>query len=398
MVKKNRGVAIVVGLCLIPSMLSGCLSESIDGSVVAAPSFEYGIDTTTYDSMRSTTPHHINETVADAIFVDAEVILPEAIGVAVYNAEPALLGVQDRAFRAFFPEEQPDEVPADSLYWKYDDLTDLQYEEDGGDGILVGCDSVGFSVGDFVERYDAIDFNMPDGALLAPYAQEELVQFSSQEAVEHAQALLRSFGINEVSSIEVYALSAGSMQQVKEDYVLSMQRSYEELDDFDTGVYAQDLAELERMRNIVYTTEDEMYSVHVHLTSKGVPLNTTSYGNRLGMRYEGDEHVDMSFLHIYVGKEGIRRVDSRNLFTVGSKIQGKDRLISVDEALNVLATKFGSIVGTDSMHIDEISLEYCAMPDSGSETGIVLVPAWVFQNADDPDYGIRVNALTAEVI
>jgi len=50
------------------------------------------------------------------------------------------------------------------------------------------------------------------------------------------------------------------------------------------------------------------------------------------------------------------------------------------------------------VEIDRIALEYCAVPQLDSETGATLVPAWVFRNAGDPDYGFRVNALTAEVI
>lgn len=385
-------------------VLGGCLPERIDGARAADVTFDYHIDKTNYSTMRSTTPLHIREQVGSAISVDADVIMPETVAASVYCAEPAFSVERLREIESFLPDdvvlEKFETTTADSAYWKLENFAEAQCKASNGGLITIACDYVGLMPDAFVARFDGVDYGACNSELGPPYAKAELSGFPSDDAKQEVLDFLKAIGADNVLSIEAYAMSANAMQQAKGQYVEEMIESYRELDDYESGAYAQEIADLEKTAEIRYGIEDEMYSVHVLFEEEGVPLNTLNYGNRLGME-AGASKVGQSYLHAYVGKNGIQFIDSMNLLRKGSALEdaaGSESLISLDEALGALAARFGSVVHTDTTRIDQASLEYCALIDPDSETGVVLVPAWVFRNAEDPDYGIRISALTGEVI
>jgi hypothetical protein len=400
--KKGINCTVAVSLFLVLFAFGGCLPERIDGVQHSVETFDFGINDSNYAAMRSTTPHHVSEKIGSAITIDADVAMPDEMPSKCYNALPALTEKQLEDVRPFLSGghalDGPFIAKCDFENWKMTGLNEVRYSDKDTAEILIGCDSVGFVAQGFVDRFDGVDYGMLNSKLLAPYDQGELQGFSSDEAKQLVVDMLTVFGLDDLASMQVYAMTAENMQAAKNQYVAQMVEAYQELDDYQEGAYAADMENLAQMAKVKYDSKDEMYSVHVQFASNGIPLNTTDYGNRFGV--SGDvAAVGQSYLHAYVGTEGIRLIDSMNIFQLGSSYEsGEGGIVPLDKALNVLAKRYGSVVDSDTAHVDKISLEYCALPDSKSETGVVLVPAWVFRNADDPDYGIRINALTAEVI
>lgn len=378
-----------------------CAPERIDGVAPDKDRIDYHIDSTSYESMCSSTPKRISESIGSAITIDAKVDLPSSLPPTSLSAESRRIDKRAEKVAKVLLGNAPyatESFQSDDTRWNdKEDMTDRYFETE--DAILyVGPDSIFYQRKNFEERYVGTGADAPVTESVAPFKEEELEGFSSQEAIAHVEEILNAIGIQDIASINAYALHAMQMQEIKDAYVAEMGDSFPESEGGDDANTSDEGRMGQELSASAYTNEDEMYSVHVQLAIGSVPLEASTFGMRYNMS-ASYECLEPCYLRAYVGREGVRFLTSSNLFNGGSGCEtGSEVIVTLDEALNALAQKYGSIVSSESMRVNRVALEYCPVFDGTSETGIVLVPAWIFRNADDPDYAIRVNALTAEVI
>lgn len=392
-------------LLMIALPLFGCAPERIDGAAESLRLVDYDIDTSSYEAMRATTPERVTETIGSSLKIDARVVLPAQPPETALNAElygfagcadaiaHVLMGESSAGYRTVMDDK-------DSVLHDGGPQEDVYYEMPDGAILRVGPYDMGFSDATFDDRYIGTGADAPQTDSLPPFAQEELTGFSSESAMNQVWELLEAmgFGEDDVASMVAYALPASKMQAAKDEYVLDGFSCYEGIEDDEEGLTAQLIAELKEFDAIEYGQEDEMYSVHVRFNVNGTPLSSVSYGSRYCNSADFDS-VGGCYLRAYVGREGIRNVSADSIFKGGSAIDGDGTsLIALDEAVNALGKRYGSVASAKLAATDSIALEYCPIPVTKSETGVVLAPAWVFRSAEDPDYGIRINALTGEVI
>ena len=378
-----------------------CAPERIDGVALNTNRIDHHIDSTSYESMRSSTPKRISESIGSAIEIDAEVDFPSSLSPTALNAESRRIDKQaERVTKVLLGDASyaTESFQSDDTRWNdKEDMTDRYFETK--DAILyVGPDSIFYQQKNFEERYVGTGADAPVTESVAPFKKEELEGFSSEEAIARVKEILDAVGIQDIASINAYALHATQMQEIRDAYVAEMGDSLSGSEGGDDANMGNEGRMGQEMPASAYTNEDEMYSVHVQLAIGSVPLEASTYGMRYNMSASYD-CLEPCYLRAYVGREGVRFLTSSNLFTGGTACEiGSEVIVSLDEALNALVQKYGSIASAEPMRVNRVALEYCPIFDGTSETGIVLVPAWIFRNADDPDYAIRVNALTAEVI
>lgn len=384
--------------------VAGCAPERIDGAADSLHLVDYGIDGSSYAAMRNTTPNYVSETLGSSLKIEAQVVLPEKAPTTSLSA--VAYGFADRAdaiAEVLMGKGLESAEVASKEEISFDGsghAEEVLYEMPDGASTFVGASEISFHDATFPDRYVGTGADAPESDCIAPFEQEELDGFSSQSAMQWVWDLIFAMGLKEddVASVVAYALPASKMEVAKDDYVSTRLGDYQDMDEDPEGLVSQAIEEIKALDAIEYGPEDEMYSIHVHFNVNGVPLASSSDGTRY-YNSLGNDSILGCYLRAYVGEEGIRWVTGQSLFRGGSDIGGSDNaVIPLDEAVNALAKRYGSVAFTEPVEIDRIALEYCAVPQLDSETGATLVPAWVFRNAGDPDYGFRVNALTAEVI
>lgn len=391
-------------ICLVPLMLSGCLPERINGTADTLSPVDYGIDNSSYETMCATTPSHVEESIGTAISIDAEVVMPERASTAILNAEPMRFDLNAESVAAMLPQLEGldliTQASPDSR-WRSMETAPFVVSDSPWGGLGAGVDSlVYFEPNETFLKglYETVSSEMPYVDSSAILAEGELADFSADEAKGQVLALLKAAGIDGVASIKAYPLSVDVLYALRDRYVELFSGGFEGPQFEEGGEFAQDRRDFEALSKATYDEADEMYVVHLQFEVNGMPLAASSPGTRYNMSADVDT-LDPCCLRAYVGRQGIRHVNLMGGYGAGTVCRDEyETLLPLDAAINTLQQRYGAVAAATLSNVDRIALEYCPLVDGENETGIILVPAWTFRNGNDPDYAIRVSALTGEVI
>ncbi len=397
-------LVLVVLFCPALLVLPGCLPERIDGTVDALSPVDYGIDNSSYEAMRATTPSHVEESIGTAISIDAEVVMPERASTAILNAEPMRFDLYAESVAAMLPQleglDLVTQASPDSR-WRSMETAPLVVADSLWGGLSAGVDFlVYFEPNETFLKglYETVSSEMPYVDSSVILAEGELAGFSADEAKGQVIALLKAAGIDDVASIKAYPLSVGVLHALRDRYVELFADGVEGPQFEEGGEFAQERKDFEALSKAVYDEADEMYVVHLQLEANGMPLAASSPGTRYNMSADVDT-LGPCCLRAYVGRQGIRSVNLMGGYGAGTVYHDEyEALLPLDAAINALQQRYGAVAAATLSNVDRIALEYCPLVDGENETGIILVPAWIFRNGDDPDHAIRVSALTGEVI
>lgn len=399
---RNAFLLGTIGFVAAAFMLSACSAESMKGEMEDRLLVSYSIDRSSYATEVDTTPSEVSLSIGEALVIEATVVMPDAIDLCEISASPINLSETSGQTASLLLGAQDFNLVEQSLYepdwWKYGKQEGRYYESKAGASLFVGFDSLLYQTQSFRERYEGIDYGMPSTSLLSPYEEGELQGFSSSDALEQAQSILTAIGVDNFILANYYAMPSDAMQEKKDAYVDEMISMLKSMDDYESGTYAEEEARLSRLKEVLYEEQDELYAFYFGLTARGASIAMPTNGMRYNMISAGEESVGKVYAQVYMGRDGVEFVHVPIAMKAGES-EGSSSLevLALDDALNALVEKYSSVKSSDPVMVDKIALEYCAMPDSRSESGVVLVPCWVFRNAGDSDFAVRVNALTGVV-
>ena len=395
---------LVSGVCLVLLVFPGCMPECISGTTDMIDPVEYGIDDSSYEAMRATTPTHVRENIGTAIFIDADVVMPEQASTAILNAEPIRFDLYADKLAEAFPRLEGvslvSQTYSDSR-WRNMEVEPFVSSDNAWGGLGAGVDSLVYFEPDetFLKGlYETASSDMPYVDSSAILAEGELAGFSADAAIGQVLELLETVGIDGVASVKAYPLSLDVLYALRDRYVELFAEGFEGPQFEEGGEFAQDRKNFEAISKAAYDSDDEMYVVHLQFEVNGIPLAASAPGARYNMSADIDA-LTPCCLRAYVGRQGIRHVNLMGGYQAGTVFRDEcETLLPLDAAINVLQQRYGEVAAATLSNVDRIALEYWPLVDGENETGIVLVPSWTFRNADDPDYAIRVSALTGEVV
>lgn len=120
-----------------------------------------------------------------------------------------------------------------------------------------------------------------------------------------------------------------------------------------------------------------------------------SYGDS-----ESGTYVPGTEIIAFYGKEGLIMLDIKCPYDI-VKTKGEESVLSLDEAINKLDNKYKSMIITDTIEVEKISLNYTAVIVDADKNEYTLVPSWVFEvtqkfSDHNESFSIMFNAITGE--
>ncbi|MEW9095590.1 MAG: hypothetical protein AB2417_10965 [Clostridiaceae bacterium] len=191
---------------------------------------------------------------------------------------------------------------------------------------------------------------------------EKVGFMTPEEAIKKAIYYLKELNINYDSSPEIYALDYKTFQE-QQDRLL-------EEDDF-----SQFLVDEGKIKLKNWSKEDEVYYMIFKSNIDGVPITSESYTLQ-----SVDWHMEGSSIKIIVSKNGIEDFSIESYMYEKMSVKDEDpSLISIDEALDKLKSKYDNVISNDDFKVTDIKLQYVPTIIKNKRTEFELYPTWCFK-------------------
>lgn len=223
-----------------------------------------------------------------------------------------------------------------------------------------------------------------------------------QDAIFLATKFLNELGIEQISTPQVYALDAQTLQQEQNLYLQKIQN-----DEWLTDLFKNGKITLKDQWGL----EDECYYIFFNVTTNDLPMNTDSYVIQAADGFP----VDGTCAKIIISKNGISYCDIGIIYDKISQFPETFHIITLNEALSILSKRYNQIILIKPIQISHIRLVYCALPteitrdSSGKITSqeYTIVPTWTFKGTKEAtirgeivinNITLLINAKTGEFI
>ena len=144
-----------------------------------------------------------------------------------------------------------------------------------------------------------------------------------------------------------------------------------------------------------FSKSEECYCFVLSETAGKLPIAKYSYGNP-----DSGTYVSGAEITAYYGQSGLIMLDIYCPYDI-DKSKNTENIITLNDAINKLNSKYEKMVITNAIEVTKISLNYTAVMKDADENKYTLVPSWVFEVTQtfedhEENYGIMFNAVTGE--
>lgn len=369
-------------VCICTFLLMGCTEEEMQQRKNVMENQPVDNTFVPPDNMEN-----YDEVLAENLIVDAEVSKPDITSAAVLQVESFSFDSQPLCDAFFDSKNIKKEVSGVGELYSFGDKT-----------LSISEDRKNFSFYSPLKEFIQGVINTEHFGNLYKFNQEELDFMPKQKAIDGAVNILKSLNITPHMPPKVYAIDFKTIQKVQEERML--EKGVQEF--INLGIY--------KMKD-EWTKDDEFYYLFFSVDFYGIPCDTIGYTHQ-----SSTLHVSGSEIEIIISKKGIElcMIDGMLYREVKPKSE-KSELISIDQAMQTVKSKFDDVILMDKVTVTEICLEYLPVlvdVNVDTKTGIVnyenveLVPIWLFkiESSNSRESGIarntyvRVNAITGKEI
>lgn len=210
------------------------------------------------------------------------------------------------------------------------------------------------------------------------FSDDDLTFMTKSDAVTICTDILDKLSINYLDNPEIYSLDYEGLK-LKYDEALN--------DEYLSNLI--NIGKIPSKDN--WSKDDEGYFIIFTTKIGDLPLSSIGYDDK-NTTYS----VEGSQIICFVNKDGLDSIKSQgNIYTKTSTMDSPSNLISLEESVEILKSKYENIILTNENVIEEISLQYIpcikdiqSIDDSLLATEYYFKPAWVFKiksNLPDDD-------------
>ncbi len=208
------------------------------------------------------------------------------------------------------------------------------------------------------------------------YSTDRDLAFQSRAAAfAEVKALLKKLNVSISDSYECYSLDKST---------LTAEYRYIEM--------TQDDA---HEKTHTFRDDEECYCFLLREVLGALPLTKYSYGNA-----DSGTYVSGTQITVYYGKQGLLMLDISSPYEV-TATESTETILSANEAIEKLNGKYKTMVLSRDTKVTKISLAYAAVLKNADANEYALVPAWVFELAQEREdhterYAVLFHAVTGE--
>ena len=109
-------------------------------------------------------------------------------------------------------------------------------------------------------------------------------------------------------------------------------------------------------------------------------------------------------IRVHLNRDGIFYYESAGIMQMGQTETKTEKLLNVQEAIDIAYDLHSGIICTDSVVLSQIEFEYAAAPYNDDYDEIMLVPSWImlmnYSSSDGSNWieTLVINAVTGEEI
>ena len=338
---------LTVCLCFVTACGNGGAAEETTKGAAAA-------EQSTGTEEVQTNPDHIKKDLCDNVTVDAKIIIPDG-----YSGEAP---VYDGTVVYYDKEKVCKALNID--FSSFTQVADGLFKKDGNTFLRV-VDSISGRIGFGTEIGDLYTIHAPDDEKIeiSGYGENKELDFMSQrEVIDKVQAVLTDMGIENIRLLHIYALPVEYQQYIENTYV-------------EGGYLSEDEKLGDRWNDyggcyeLVFTTE-----------LNRIPLTEYYYTAADDSVYNGCE------ISVLYSADGIQELSASNQYRADESSAENKVLLSADEILDHLKSKFESIIMDGDYVVKEIKLCYFPQIIDKKEGKFRIIPIWQI-TINDEEYG-----------
>ena len=347
---------LTVCLCFVTACGNGGAAEETTKGAAAA-------EQSTGTEEVQTNPDHIKKDLCDNVTVDAKIIIPDG-----YSGEAPVY----EASVVYYDKERVCKA-LNIDFSSFTQVADGLFKKDGNTFLRV-ADSISGRIGFGTEIGDLYTIHAPDDEKIeiSGYGENKELDFMpQQEVIDRVQTVLTDMGIENIRLLHIYALPVEYQQYIENTYV-------------EGGYLSEDEKLGDRWNDyggcyeLVFTTE-----------LNRIPLTEYYYTAADDSVYNGCE------ISVLYSADGIQELSASNQYRADESSAENKVLLSADEILDHLKSKFESIIMDGDYVVKEIKLCYFPQIIDKKEGKFRIIPVWqIIINYDE--YGClryRFNAV-----
>jgi hypothetical protein len=364
---------VFIAICM---MLVGCSeSERLDGSEdvrrlkSAADSLK--IDSSSLSSNIESTPDHVTLDLTSTLKIDSSVTIPNISSGKRYVAK--------------------------KVRWNYEEVSSVfsigEIVESKNASSFIGTERY-IALGDGQLSFGELIFSQNNYQIALQYSpdinngsvkliKKDLAFMTSADAISSFSEVCENLGFMVEGEVEMISLDSETLNQ--------------EADKARESVPRDELSSVLLSDEDYYRVYSESDEVHILITSQqfeGVPFTKSSYtDSKSGMSYKG------TFLRAYLRQAGIAEFYAGEIYEGFELLQEEENIVSLDVALDELATQDSSMLSEEVKTVYDIKLELVPRPNSSDSSTSIITLAWVFScttDSQDQVTTLFVDALDGE--
>ena len=364
MVKKH--IKYIIMLIFITSLLASCKGENkINNPDESSVSQEDQSDNLQHKS--SNNNNHINKKLTAGVEVDADVNILSSVDLENLSIFKAKLIIQDyEKIKNMFLmdkeiiEEQTDENSLESLtnsiYKYYKTRDDFTLSLHGAD-IHFG--------GELGGKISNLSYYMGENKLTG----QDLGFKNIKESQIEIEEIINELGIDVIQDPLCYSIDYATLASGCESFNATMN----EIRDSIREEKPEQSFNIEGLESIYVDKEDECYIFIYQILNEGMPISIYSNGV-----FGDGSFTPGTDVRVIYSAEGIVSFQMNYQFENTEIISQNQKGITADQALDLLDKKYNTIILEGEYLVNDIVFEYVPMPDDGSSSNYILVPAWRF--------------------
>jgi len=193
------------------------------------------------------------------------------------------------------------------------------------------------------------------------YPAKDLPFMTQKEAEKKARDFLSLLGVTAGKRVQAYALDYRTMQQ---------EQIKHQKDTASEGLPANKRRPVRK-----WTQEDDCYVFQFQLELNGISVSDQQqFGDP-----KAQTQTQGPMILVYYGEQGIVNAQISNVYEASGEITGKTSPLSLDQALNILNSKFEDVIMNNPITVTDIEFSYVPILKAANQENYLLTPAWLFQ-------------------
>ena len=364
MVKKH--IKYIIMLIFITSLLASCKGENkINNPDESSVSQEDQSDNLQHES--SNNNNHINKKLTAGVEVDADVNILSSVDLENLSIFKAKLIIQDyEKIKNMFLmdkeiiEEQTDENSLESLtnsiYKYYKTRDDFTLSLHGAD-IHFG--------GELGGKISNLSYYMGENKLTG----QDLGFKNIKDAQIEIEEIINELGIDVIQDPLCYSIDYATLASGCESFNAMVSGFRDSIREENP----EQSFNIEGLESIYVDKEDECYIFIYQILNEGMPISIYSNGV-----FGDGSFTSGTDVRVIYSAEGIVSFRMNYQFENTEIISQNQKGITADQALDLLDKKYNTIILEGEYLVNDIVFEYVPMPEDGSSSNYILVPAWRF--------------------